>query len=73
MMKKMKQMPVNDFFARNAKIRDDGRLVHDFYLVQVKKPGESKKPWDYYHVRQVIKAEDAVTPVAKSECTLLKK
>jgi len=72
-MKKMKETPVNDFFAKNAKIRDDGRLVHDFYLLQVKKPQESKSPWDYYHVRQVIKAEDAVMPVAKSECPLLKK
>ena len=72
-MAKMKQTPVNDFFAKNAKIRDDGRLVHDFYLLQVKKPQESKSPWDYYHVRQVIPANDAVMPVAKSECPLLKK
>lgn len=72
-MKKMKEMPVNDFFAKNAKIRDDGRLVHDFYLLQVKKPEESKYPWDYYHVRQVIAANDAVTPAAQSECPLLKK
>ncbi|MBX9812372.1 MAG: ABC transporter substrate-binding protein [Burkholderiales bacterium] len=71
-MKKMKETPVNDFFAKNAKIRDDGRLVHDFYLLQVKKPQESKSPWDYYHVRQVIKAEDAVMPGAKTECPLLK-
>ncbi len=72
-MAKMKAMPVNDFFAKNAKIRDDGRLVHDFYLLQVKKPEESKTPWDYYHVRQVIPAAEAVTPVAMSECPLLKK
>jgi len=72
-MKKMKATPVNDFFAKNAKIRDDGRLVHDFYLLQVKKPAESKSPWDYYHVRQVIPASEAVMPVAMSECPLLKK
>jgi branched-chain amino acid transport system substrate-binding protein len=72
-MAKMKQTPVNDFFAKNARIRDDGRLVHDFYLLQVKKPEESKYPWDYYHVRQVIPAADAVTPAANSECPLLKK
>ena len=72
-MKQMKATPVNDFFAKNARIRDDGRLVHDFYLLQVKKPEESKYPWDYYHVRQVIPAEDAVMPVARSECGLLKK
>jgi len=47
--------------------------VHDFYLLQVKKPEESKYPWDYYHVRQVIPANDVVLPVAQSECPLLKK
>lgn len=72
-MKKMKETPVNDFFAKNAKIRADGRLVHDFYLLQVKKPEESKGEWDLYHVRQVIPASEAVTPVAESECPLLKK
>jgi len=72
-MAKMKSTPVNDFFAKNARIRDDGRLVHDFYLLQVKKPEESKYPWDYYHVRQTIPANDAVVPIAKSECPLVKK
>jgi branched-chain amino acid transport system substrate-binding protein len=72
-MAKMKQTPVNDFFAKNGRIREDGRHVHDFYLLQVKKPEESKYPWDYYHVRQVIPASDAVGPADKSECPLLKK
>jgi branched-chain amino acid transport system substrate-binding protein len=72
-MKKMKEMPINDFFAKNGRIRADGRHVHDFYLLQVKKPEESKYPWDYYHVRQVIPANDVVMPVAQSECPLLKK
>jgi branched-chain amino acid transport system substrate-binding protein len=72
-MKKMKETPINDFFAKNGRIREDGRHVHDFYLLQVKKPEESKYPWDYYHVRQVIPANDAVMPVAQSECPLLKK
>jgi hypothetical protein len=44
----MKKTPVNDFFAKNGSIRDDGRMVHDMYLLQVKKPAESKTPWDYY-------------------------
>jgi branched-chain amino acid transport system substrate-binding protein len=69
----MKETPINDFFAKNGRIREDGRHVHDFYLLQVKKPEESKGPWDYYHVRQVIPAIDAVMPVARSECPLLKK
>jgi len=72
-IKKMKEMPINDFFAKNGRIRADGRHVHDFYLLQVKKPEESKYPWDYYHVRQVIPANDVVMPVAQSECPLLKK
>jgi branched-chain amino acid transport system substrate-binding protein len=72
-MKKMKETPVNDFFAKNGRIREDGRHVHDFYLLQVKKPEESKYPWDYYHVRQVIPANDAVLPAGKSECPLMKK
>ena len=47
---KMKEMPIHDFFAKNGKIREDGRMVHTMYLVQVKKPEESKGPWDYYKV-----------------------
>lgn len=72
-MKKMKETPVNDFFAKNGKIRADGRMVHDMYLVQVKKPEESKYPWDYYHVRQVVPGEQAFTPAAESKCPLMKK
>ena len=72
-MKKMKETPINDFFAKNGRIREDGRHVHDFYLLQVKKPEESKYPWDYYHVRQVIPANEAVLPAERSECPLLKK
>ncbi len=72
-MAKMKATPINDFFAKNGRIREDGRHVHDFYLLQVKKPEESKYAWDYYHVRQTIPATDAVMPVAKSECPLVKK
>ncbi len=72
-VKKMKETPVNDFFAKNGRIREDGRHLHDFYLLQVKKPSESKGPWDYYHVRQTIPAADAAISVEKSECPLLKK
>jgi len=69
----MKKTPVNDFFAKNATIRQDGRLVHDMYLMQVKKPEESKYPWDYYHVRQVIPAAEAFQPLSASKCPLVKK
>ena len=72
-MKKMKDTPVNDFFAKNGRIRADGRMVHDMYLAQVKKPEDSKTPWDYYNIRQVIAAKDAYLPLEQSECALVKK
>lgn len=72
-MAAMKKTRVNDFFARNGTIRDDGRMVHDMYLMQVKKPEESKYPWDYYNVRQTIPAEDAFQPLSLSKCPLIKK
>ena len=72
-MAKMKQTPVNDFFAKNGRIREDGRHVHDFYLLQVKKPEESKYPWDYYKTIATISPEDAAKPLEASECPLVKK
>ena len=72
-MKKMKDTPVNDFFAKNGRIRADGRMVHDMYLARVKKPEDSKTPWDYYNIRQVIAAKDAYLPLDQSECALVKK
>lgn len=71
--KKMKELPVKDFFARNGKLREDGRMVHDMYLAQVKKPADSKYPWDYYWIRQVIPGDQAFLPLAKSTCSLVKK
>jgi branched-chain amino acid transport system substrate-binding protein len=72
-MAKMKSTPVKDFFAANGKIREDGRMVHDMYLAQVKKPDESKYPWDYYTIKTVIPAEQAFQPLSKSACALVKK
>lgn len=72
-MKQMKAMPVKDFFAENGKIREDGRMVHDMYLAQVKKPEESKYDWDYYHIRQVIPGDQAFLPLSESKCPLVKK
>ena len=71
-MAQMKKTPVNDFFAKNGKIRDDGRMVHDMYLLQVKKPGESKTPWDYYNVKATIPAAEAFQPLSASRCALIK-
>jgi len=72
-MKKMQDTPINDMFAKNGKLRPDGRMVHDMYLFQVKKPSESKGPWDYYNLKGTIKGEEAFQPLAQSRCAALKK
>jgi branched-chain amino acid transport system substrate-binding protein len=72
-MAKMRELPVNDFFAKNGKLREDGRMVHDMYLVQVKAPEESKYPWDYFKILKTIPGEQAFRPLAESECPLVKK
>ncbi|MGB9148748.1 MAG: ABC transporter substrate-binding protein [Burkholderiales bacterium] len=72
-MKKMRELPVNDFFAKGGKIREDGRMVHDMYLVQVKTQAESKKPWDYYKVKATIPGNEAYRSLANSTCPLVKK
>lgn len=69
---RMRETPVNDFFAK-GKIRDDGRFEHDMYLAEVKKPSESKGPWDYFKVVRTIPAADATQPLADSKCSLVKK
>jgi branched-chain amino acid transport system substrate-binding protein len=70
---KMRELPIEDFFAKNGRIREDNRMVHDMYLVQVKAPSESKYPWDYYKVLRVIPAEEAFRPLSESECPMVKK
>jgi branched-chain amino acid transport system substrate-binding protein len=72
-MARMKQMPINDIFATNGRIREDGRMVHDMYLYQVKKPSESKYPWDYYRQLAVVPGDKAFQPLSASACPLVKK
>jgi branched-chain amino acid transport system substrate-binding protein len=72
-MARMKQMPINDIFASNGRIREDGRMVHDMYLYQVKKPSESKYPWDYYRQVAVVPGDKAFQPLSASACPLVKK
>ena len=72
-MAKMKSMKINDFFAKNGTIREDGRMVHDMYLMQVKTPTESKYPWDYYKVLAIIPGDEAFQPISKSTCSLITK
>jgi branched-chain amino acid transport system substrate-binding protein len=70
---KMKATPVNDMFAQNGKIREDGRMVHDMYLVQVKTPAESKEPWDYFNILATLPGDQVFRPLSESECPLVKK
>lgn len=72
-MKKMKETPINDFFAKGGKIREDGRMVHDMYVYQVKTPQESKYDWDFYKLLAVIPAAEAYRPLSESACPLVKK
>jgi branched-chain amino acid transport system substrate-binding protein len=72
-MQKMREAPINDFFAKNGHIRADGLMVHDMYLFQVKTPAESKAPWDYYKRLATIPGDDAFQPLALSRCPLIKK
>jgi branched-chain amino acid transport system substrate-binding protein len=69
---KMREKPIEDFFARNGKLREDNLMVHDLVLVQVKSPEESKYPWDYYKVLATISGEDAFGPPDPA-CSLVKK
>lgn len=68
----MRAMPVEDMMTHGAKIRADGRLLRDFYLFEVKKPAESKGPWDLYKLVKTIPAEEAVRPLSQSACPLVK-
>lgn len=72
-MRAMKGTPINDFFARNGRIREDGRMVHDMYLFEVKKPSESSGPWDLYKLVRTVPGDEAFQPLEKSRCPLVKK
>ena len=68
----MKKTKINDVFAKGGYIRDDGRMIHDMYLMQVKTPAESTEPWDYYKVAETFKGDTAWTTKAESKCALWK-
>jgi branched-chain amino acid transport system substrate-binding protein len=72
-MKKMRETPISDVIIPKGTLRADGRVVHDMLLLQVKKPSESKAPWDYYKVAGVVPASEAFRPLAQSGCPLVKK
>lgn len=72
-MAQMKAMPINDFFAKNGRIREDGRMVHDMYLFEVKSQAESKYPWDYYKLVATVPGDKAFLPLSQSKCPMIKK
>jgi len=69
---KMREKPIEDFFSRNGKLREDNLMVHDLWLVQVKKPEESKYPWDYYQILAKIPGDEAFGPPDPA-CAMAKK
>ena len=70
-MAQMRATPINDFFAKNGKIRIDGRMVHDMYLFEVKKPSESKNEWDLYKLIATVPGNEAFRPLDKGGCPLV--
>lgn len=70
---KMKDTPINDFYTKGTIRKEDGRGVHDMFLLQVKSPKESTEPWDYYKVATRIPGDEAFTKLADSKCPLVKK
>ena len=72
-VKRMRETVIDDVFTRNGRIREDHKMVHDVYVMEVKKPAESKVPWDYYHVRRTIPGGEASQPLSTSTCPMVKK
>lgn len=69
----MRANPVNDFFAQGGKVREDGRMVHDMYLMRIKKPEESKQKWDLYENLAIVPGDEAFRPMADGGCPYVKK
>jgi branched-chain amino acid transport system substrate-binding protein len=72
-MAKMREIPVNDFYTKGGKLREDGRLLHDMYFVQVKTPTESSGPWDYYKIIATIPGDQAFRAAGEDGCPLIKR
>jgi branched-chain amino acid transport system substrate-binding protein len=70
-MAKMREMPVRDYFTQNGVLREDGRMVHSMLLLQVKKPEESKYPWDYYKVLAEVPGDQVFRPLKDGGCPLV--
>jgi branched-chain amino acid transport system substrate-binding protein len=71
-MDELHKAKISDMFAANGKVRADGLMEHEMYIMQVKKPEESKYPWDYYKLVQTMSGEEAFGKLADSTCPLVK-
>ena len=67
-VKKMGELPIKDDVVRNAKLRPDGRMVHDFYVFEVKAPDASKGEWDLYKLVATLPGDEAFRPLSESAC-----
>jgi branched-chain amino acid transport system substrate-binding protein len=72
-VRKMKELPVNDFFTKGGSVREDGRVIRSMYLFQVKSPEESKYPYDYYKLLNTVPGEQAFRPLAEGGCPMVAK
>jgi branched-chain amino acid transport system substrate-binding protein len=72
-MDRMRATPINDFMTKNGKLREDGRVMRDMYLFEVKKPSESKGEWDLLKLLQTVPGDQAFRPIDKGDCPLVKK
>lgn len=70
---RMREIPIEDEVVRNARLREDGRMVHDFYVFQVKTPAQSRSEWDLYDLVATIPGEQAFRPLAQSACPAVKR
>ena len=72
-VRKMKELPVNDFFTKGGSVREDGRVIRSMYLFQVKSPEESKYPYDYYKLLNTVPGDQAFRPLAEGGCPMVAK
>jgi branched-chain amino acid transport system substrate-binding protein len=70
-MARMRATPINDFMTHDGRLRLDGRVVRDMYLLEVKAPEESKAPWDYLKVVETVPGDQAYRPLDQGGCPLV--
>ena len=70
-VRKMKEIPINDFFTKDGRVREDGRVIRNMYLFQVKSPEESKYAYDYYKLLKTVPGDEAFRPMAQGGCPMV--